>query len=111
MRNMSFKPVVPDPPGGLADALHSYRRHVVSVALSATAAFFSLVYAGERYWPEQSSRFLWLAVPIRAHPVLSGRGDRFLIASYAVFVRQAAHGATTQSHCSGLVLRRRAPVS
>lgn len=79
---MSLERAVFGPLDRLADALHPFRWHFVLVALSATAAFLALAYAGEEYWPEQSSRVLWYASPILAHLVVWGWGARFLVAWY-----------------------------
>ena len=87
MGKMSVERVVFSPLERLADALHPYRWHFVLVALSATAAFYALAYAGERYWPEQSTRVLWYAAPILAHLVVWGWGARFLIAWYGTHRR------------------------
>lgn len=79
---MSLERVVFGPLDRLADALHPYRWHFVLVALSGYAGFFALAYAGEEYWPEQSSRVLKYASPILAHLIVWGWGARFLIAWY-----------------------------
>jgi hypothetical protein len=82
MGKMSFERIVFGPLERLADAFHPYRWHFVLVALSATAAFLGLAYAGEEYWPGQSSRVLGYAFPIVVHLAAWGWGARFLVAWY-----------------------------
>lgn len=87
MGRTSFERVVFVPLERLADALHPYRWHFVLVALSATAAFFALAYAGEENWPEHSSRVLGYAAPVLAHLVVWGWGARLLVAWYGTHQR------------------------
>ena len=103
---MSFERAVFGPLERLADALHPYRWHFVLVALSATAAFYALAYAGKQYWPEQSSRVLWYAAPILAHLVVWGWGARFLVAWYGTRRR----GPRFQSHIPPELLDPLAPI-